>query len=54
VFVIAAAASAWLVTCTGVVVTVADAVTTARREGLVTALAPNGRLYAATDHPAGY
>lgn len=51
VFVVAAAASAWIVTCSGVVVTVADSVTTARREGLVTALAPNGTLYAATIHP---
>jgi Protein of unknown function (DUF3159) len=51
VFVVSAAAAAWLVTCTGVVVTVADSVTTARREGLITALAPNGKLYAATVHP---
>jgi hypothetical protein len=52
VFVVTAAVSAWIVTCTGVVLTVADSVTTARREGLVTALAPDGRLYAATTHPA--
>jgi len=51
VFVVAAAGSAWLVTCTGVVLTVADSVTTARREGLVTALSPTGALYAATIHP---
>ena len=51
VFVVTAAVSAWVVTCSGVVVTVADSVTTARREGLITALAPNGTLYAATIHP---
>jgi hypothetical protein len=51
VFVVTATVSAWVVTCTGVVLTVADSVTTARREGLVTALAPNGTLYAATSHP---
>ena len=52
VFVVTAAVSAWIVTCTGVVVTVADSVTTARREGLITALSPDGRLYASTVHPA--
>lgn len=52
VFVVTAAVSAWIVTCTGIVVTVADSVTTARREGLITALSPDGRLYAATVHPA--
>jgi hypothetical protein len=52
VFVVTAAVSAWTITCTGVVVTVADSVTTARREGLITAVAPDGRLYAATIHPA--
>ncbi|MET0143902.1 MAG: VC0807 family protein [Ilumatobacteraceae bacterium] len=51
VFVVTAAVSAWVVTCTGVVVTVADSVSTARREGLITALSPDGRLYAATVHP---
>jgi hypothetical protein len=51
VFVVTAAVSAWVVTCTGVVVTVADSVTTARREGLITALSPDGQLYAATVHP---
>jgi hypothetical protein len=51
VFVVTAAVSAWIVTCTGVVLTVADSVTTARREGLITALAPDGRLYAATVQP---
>ena len=52
VFVVTAAVSAWIVTCSGVVVTVVDSVTTARREGLVTALSPDGVLYAATVHPA--
>ncbi len=51
VFVVTAAVSAWIVPCTGVVVTVADSVTTARREGLITALSPDGRLYASTVHP---
>jgi hypothetical protein len=51
VFVVTAAVSAWIITCTGVVVTVIDSVTTARREGLVTALSPDGRLYAATVQP---
>jgi hypothetical protein len=51
VFVFSAAAAAWILTCTGVVVTVAASVTTARREGLITAMATNGRLYAATVHP---
>jgi hypothetical protein len=50
-FVVTAAVSAWIVTCSGVVVTVVDSVGTARREGLVTALGPNGTLYAATIHP---
>lgn len=52
VFVLTAAVSAWIVTCSGVVVTVTDAVTTARREGLVTALSPDGRLFAASVRPA--
>jgi hypothetical protein len=51
-FVVSAAVSAWIVTCSGLVLTVVDAVGTARREGLVTALGPNGALYAATLHPA--
>jgi hypothetical protein len=51
VFVVSAAVSAWAVTCSGVVLTVGDSVRTARREGLITALAPNGTLYAATVHP---
>jgi intracellular septation protein A len=51
-FVVSATVSAWIVTGSGVLVTVIDAVGTARREGLVTALAPNGTLYAATTHPA--
>jgi hypothetical protein len=53
VFVVTAAVTTWIVTCSAVVVTVADSVTTARREGLFTALAPNGTLYAATTHPTG-
>jgi hypothetical protein len=52
VFVVTAAVSAWIVTCAGVVLTVVDSVTTARREGLVTAVSPDGRLYAATAHPS--
>ena len=52
VFVVVGAVAAWIVTCAGVVMTVADSVTTARREGLITALSPDGRLYAATVHPA--
>jgi hypothetical protein len=52
VFVVTAAVSAWIITCTGVVLTVVDSVTTARREGLVTAVSPDGRLYAATIQPA--
>jgi len=51
VFVVAAAVSAWIMTCIAVVLTVVDSVTTARREGLVTAVSPDGRLYAATVHP---
>jgi hypothetical protein len=52
VFVVSGAVSAWFVTCVGIVLTVADSVATARREGLITALGPNGTLYAATVHPA--
>src|SRR5262245_10154576 len=51
VFVVTAAVSAWIVTGTGIVMSVAYSITTARREGLITALAPDGRLYAATVHP---
>jgi hypothetical protein len=51
VFVATAAVSAWTVTCACVVLTVADSVATARREGLITALSPNGTLYASTVHP---
>ncbi len=46
VFVGTAAVSAWIVTCSGVVLTVSDSVHTARREGLTTAVAPNGTLHA--------
>jgi hypothetical protein len=49
VFVGAATLAAWIITGTGVVVTVFDATRTARGEGLSTAVAPNGwlRAYAA-------
>ena len=50
-FVLTAAVSAWVVTCSGVIVTVVASVTTARREGLVTAVSPDGVLYAAAVHP---
>jgi hypothetical protein len=46
VFVGTSAVSAWVITCTGVVLTVSDSVRTARREGLHTAVASNGRLRA--------
>jgi hypothetical protein len=46
VFVGTAAATAWMVMTTGVVVTVVDAVRTTRRDGLRTALATGGRLHA--------
>jgi len=46
VFVGTATFSAWILTCTGVVLTVSDSVRTARREGLRTAVAPHGRLHA--------
>ena len=46
VFVGTATVSAWIITCSGVVLTVSDAVHTARSEGLHTAVAPNGRLHA--------
>jgi len=46
VFVGTATVSSWLITCSGVVLTVSDSVRTARSEGLHTAVAPNGRLHA--------
>ena len=46
VFVGTAAVAAWCITCSGVVLTVSDSVRTARREGLATAVAPNGTLHA--------
>ena len=46
VFVGTATLAAWALTCTGVVLTVADAVRTARSEGLATAIGPNGMLRA--------
>jgi len=47
VFVAAATVSAWLITCSGVVLTVSDSVRTARGEGLHTAVGANGKLRAA-------
>jgi hypothetical protein len=46
VFIATATVSAWILTCSGVVLTVSDSVRTARSEGLHTAVAPNGRLHA--------
>ena len=46
VFVVTATVSAWIITCSGVVLTVSDAVRTATHEGLRTAIGPNGRLHA--------
>ena len=46
VFVGTATVTAWAITCTGVVLTVADSVRTARSEGLATAVAANGALRA--------
>ena len=46
VFVGTATVAAWIITGSGVVLTVSDAVRTARSEGLHTAVAPNGRLHA--------
>jgi hypothetical protein len=51
VFVGTATVSAWVITCSGVVLTVSDSVRTAHNEGLHTAVAPNGRLHAYVDHP---
>jgi hypothetical protein len=46
VFVGTATVSAWIITCSGVVLTVSDSVRTARSEGLATAVSPNGMLHA--------
>lgn len=46
VFVGAAAATAWVIMCAGVVLTVSDAVRTTRSDGLRTAVASGGRLHA--------
>jgi hypothetical protein len=46
VFVGTSTVSAWIITCTGVVLTVSAAVRTARAEGLAAAVAPNGSLRA--------
>ncbi|MGI9053143.1 MAG: VC0807 family protein [Ilumatobacteraceae bacterium] len=48
VFVGATTVATWVITTTGVCVTVSAAVSTARTEGLTTAVAPNGRLRAYT------
>ena len=46
VFVGTAAATAWVIMCCGVVITVSDSVQTTRRDGLRTAVARGGRLHA--------
>ena len=46
VFVGTATAAAWIITCSGVVLTVSESVRMARKEGLHTAVAPRGRLHA--------
>ena len=46
VFVGTATVSGWIITCSGVMLTVSDSVRTARSEGLATAVAPNGVLHA--------
>jgi hypothetical protein len=46
VFVGTAAVSTWIITCSGVVLTVWDSVRTARSEGLHTAVSSHGRLHA--------
>jgi len=46
VFVGTATVSAWIITASGVVLTVSDSVRTARNEGLHTAVGPNGTLHA--------
>jgi hypothetical protein len=46
VYVGTATVAAWIITCTGVVLTVSDALRTARREGLHTAVGPKGKLHA--------
>ncbi|HEX9258081.1 MAG TPA: VC0807 family protein [Acidimicrobiales bacterium] len=46
VFVGARTLTAWVITCTGVVITVLDSMRIARAEGLATAVSPNGTLHA--------
>jgi hypothetical protein len=46
VFVGTATVSGWIITSSGVMLTVSDSVRTARSEGLATAVAPNGVLHA--------
>ena len=51
VFVGTATLTAWVITCSGVVLTVSDSVRTARREGLATAVSSNGLLHAYVTAP---
>ncbi len=51
VFVGTATISAWIITCSGVVLTVSASVRTARSEGLATAVLPNGVLHAYVTSP---
>jgi Protein of unknown function (DUF3159) len=46
--------TAWIVTCTGIVISVSDAVRTARHSGLSTALSPDGGLHAFVPVPPGH
>jgi hypothetical protein len=52
VFVGTATVTAWVITCSGVVLTVSESVRTARSEGLSTAVSPNGVLHAYVTAPA--
>jgi len=51
VFVGTATVTAWIITCSGVVLTVSESVRTARSEGLATAVSPNGVLHAYVTAP---
>lgn len=51
VFVAGATASAWVITCAGIVLTVSESVRTAHSEGLATAVSPNGTLHAYVTSP---
>ena len=46
VFVGTAMAAGWIITSSGIILTVSESVRTARNEGLATAVAPNGMLHA--------